>query len=182
MIFSVYGHIKKCDLIRDWKTGQSLQYAFIEYETKAACEEAYFKMDNALVDERRIHVDFSQSVSRLWNKFRRREAPGPHDAAPRGDISLKPKYDRSQHQMIEDSYQRQRGDKSSFHESRTRDTRTRRDYSKEDRGRKDHKKKDDHKKKSQRFSSSSSDSSSRSSSSSSRSRHKEKRSRSKKRK
>lgn len=73
-IFSVYGSIKRCDLIKDWKTGQSLQYAFIEYETKAACEEAYFKMDNALIDERRIHVDFSQSVSRIWNKTRRREA------------------------------------------------------------------------------------------------------------
>jgi len=29
------------------------------------CEEAYFKMDNVLIDERRIKVDFSQSVSKM---------------------------------------------------------------------------------------------------------------------
>ena len=45
-------------------------YAFIEFETKNACEEAYFKMENALIDERRIHVDFSQSVAMFWNKNR----------------------------------------------------------------------------------------------------------------
>lgn len=29
------------------------------------------QMDNTLIDDRRIHVDFSQSVSRLWSRFRR---------------------------------------------------------------------------------------------------------------
>jgi peptidyl-prolyl cis-trans isomerase-like 4 len=29
-------------------------------------------MDNILIDERRIHVDFSQSVAKLWNTHRRR--------------------------------------------------------------------------------------------------------------
>uniref|UniRef100_A0A3Q2YQ78 Peptidyl-prolyl cis-trans isomerase n=1 Tax=Hippocampus comes TaxID=109280 RepID=A0A3Q2YQ78_HIPCM len=29
------------------------------------CEKAYFKMDNVLIDDRRIHVDFSQSVSKI---------------------------------------------------------------------------------------------------------------------
>ena len=33
-------------------------------------------MDNALIDDRRIHVDFSQSVSKLWNKYRRKEHLG----------------------------------------------------------------------------------------------------------
>jgi len=70
LIFSRFGVIKRCDVIRDWKTGQSLMYAFIEFETKNACEEAYFKMENALIDERRIHVDFSQSVAMFWNKNR----------------------------------------------------------------------------------------------------------------
>ena len=28
-------------------------------------------MDNVLVDERRIHVDFSQSVAKQWNRWRR---------------------------------------------------------------------------------------------------------------
>ena len=61
------------------KTGDSLNYAFIEYETDASCIEAYKKMNNVLIDDRRIKVDFSQSVSKLWNKFLmapRKSAPG----------------------------------------------------------------------------------------------------------
>lgn len=65
IIFSRFGKIIGCEVIRDRKTGDSLQYAFIEFEDKKACEMAYFKMDNVLIDDRRIHVDFSQSVSRL---------------------------------------------------------------------------------------------------------------------
>lgn len=65
IIFSRFGKIKGCEVIRDRKSGDSLQYAFIEFEDKKACEQAYFKMDNVLIDDRRIHVDFSQSVSRL---------------------------------------------------------------------------------------------------------------------
>jgi hypothetical protein len=30
-------------------------------------------MDNALIDDRRIHVDFSQSVSKLWSQYRRKD-------------------------------------------------------------------------------------------------------------
>lgn len=52
-------------VIRDRKTGDSLQYAFVEFEVEKACEEAYFKMDNVLIDDRRIHVDFSQSVAKV---------------------------------------------------------------------------------------------------------------------
>ncbi|GJR11166.1 peptidyl-prolyl cis-trans isomerase CYP59 [Tanacetum coccineum] len=58
------------EIIRDFKTGDSLCYAFIEFEDKEACEQSYFKMNNALIDDRRIHVDFSQSVSKFWNQFR----------------------------------------------------------------------------------------------------------------
>ena len=60
-----------CEIIRDWKTGASLQYAFIEFETTQACEQAFFKMENVLLDERRIHVDFSQSVSKIWHKSKK---------------------------------------------------------------------------------------------------------------
>ena len=35
-------------------SGDSLCYAFIGFDTEAACEEAYFKMNNVLVDDRRI--------------------------------------------------------------------------------------------------------------------------------
>jgi peptidyl-prolyl cis-trans isomerase-like 4 len=65
LIFGRFGTILSCEVIRDRKTGDSLQYAFIEYEDKAACEGAYFKMQGVLIDDRRIHVDFSQSVSKL---------------------------------------------------------------------------------------------------------------------
>ncbi|NXO25754.1 PPIL4 protein, partial [Cisticola juncidis] len=52
-------------VMRDWKTGESLCYAFIEFEKEEDCEKAYFKMDNVLIDDRRIHVDFSQSVAKM---------------------------------------------------------------------------------------------------------------------
>eukprot|EP01039_Chlorochromonas_danica_P013283 gene13283-15346_t len=53
-IFSQFGRIKSCEIIRDHKTGDSLNYAFIEYETEAACIRAYAKTNNALIDDRRI--------------------------------------------------------------------------------------------------------------------------------
>ncbi|GJJ75066.1 hypothetical protein EMPS_07424 [Entomortierella parvispora] len=53
------------DVIRDKKTSDSLCYAFIESEKEEEYSEAYFKMNKVLIDERRIHVDFSQSVSKL---------------------------------------------------------------------------------------------------------------------
>ncbi|KAG7023008.1 Peptidyl-prolyl cis-trans isomerase CYP59, partial [Cucurbita argyrosperma subsp. argyrosperma] len=72
-IFSRFGTVLSAEVIRDYKTGDSLCYAFIEFETKEACEQAYFKMDNALIDDRRIHVDFSQSVAKLWSQYRRKD-------------------------------------------------------------------------------------------------------------
>ncbi|XP_066139743.1 peptidyl-prolyl cis-trans isomerase sig-7-like [Euwallacea fornicatus] len=65
IIFSRFGKIKSCEVIRDRKTGDSLQYAFIEFEERKSCEDAFFKMANVLIDDRRIHVDFSQSVSKV---------------------------------------------------------------------------------------------------------------------
>jgi peptidyl-prolyl cis-trans isomerase-like 4 len=83
LIFSRFGKILSCEVIRDKKTGDSLQYAFIEYTNQKDCEQAYFKMDGVLIDDHRIHVDFSQSVSRIaddWrdatNMKRRRAAGG----------------------------------------------------------------------------------------------------------
>mmetsp|Transcript_39337 Transcript_39337/g.156164 ORF Transcript_39337/g.156164 Transcript_39337/m.156164 type:complete len:298 (-) Transcript_39337:6803-7696(-) len=70
IIFSRFGECK-VDIIRDKSTGDSLCYGFIEFEDVKSCERAYFKMDNTLVDDRRIKVDFSQSVSKLWNNVRR---------------------------------------------------------------------------------------------------------------
>ncbi|KAI9010157.1 hypothetical protein DFJ74DRAFT_711176 [Hyaloraphidium curvatum] len=78
LIFSRFGTIRSCEIIRDKKTNDSLQYAFIEFENREDCEEAYFKMDNVLIDDRRIHVDFSQSVSKLHKEWMvgRRKALG----------------------------------------------------------------------------------------------------------
>ncbi|KXJ87765.1 cyclophilin-like domain-containing protein [Microdochium bolleyi] len=70
LIFSRFGKIMSCEVIRDKKTGDSLQYAFIEFADKTACEAAYFKMQGVLIDDRRIHVDFSQSVSKLADVWR----------------------------------------------------------------------------------------------------------------
>ncbi|KIY43166.1 cyclophilin-like protein [Fistulina hepatica ATCC 64428] len=65
LIFSRFGTIMSCQVIRDKKTGDSLQYAFIEFDRREDAEQAYFKMQNVLVDDRRIWVDFSQSVARM---------------------------------------------------------------------------------------------------------------------
>jgi len=71
LLFGRFGEIVSCEVIKDWKTGASLQYAFIEFAEKESCEQAYLKMNNVLVDDRRIKVDFSQSVSKQWNAMRR---------------------------------------------------------------------------------------------------------------
>jgi peptidyl-prolyl cis-trans isomerase-like 4 len=76
LIFSRFGPIMSCQVIRDKKTGDSLQYAFIEFDKREDAEQvrdtgvivrypvdeirirkAYFKMQNVLVDDRRIWVD-----------------------------------------------------------------------------------------------------------------------------
>ena len=71
IIFSRFGKVTGCDVIRDFKTGASLGYAFVNFERKSEAEAAYFKMDNVLIDDRRIHVDFSQSMHHLWKNFKR---------------------------------------------------------------------------------------------------------------
>ncbi|XP_043466755.1 peptidyl-prolyl cis-trans isomerase-like 4 [Leptopilina heterotoma] len=65
IIFSRFGDIVGCEVIRDRQSGDSLQYAFIEFGNRKSCEEAYLKMNNVLIDDRRIHVDFSQSVAKV---------------------------------------------------------------------------------------------------------------------
>lgn len=69
-IFSRFGQCK-ADILRDRQTGDSLCYGFVEFQTKEQCERAFYKMENAVIDFRQIRVDFSQSVSKLWNRARR---------------------------------------------------------------------------------------------------------------
>lgn len=70
LIFSRFGKILSCEVIRDKRTGDSLQYAFIEFSEQKECENAYTKMEGVLIDDHRIHVDFSQSVSKLADVWR----------------------------------------------------------------------------------------------------------------
>jgi peptidyl-prolyl cis-trans isomerase-like 4 len=77
LIFSRFDERVKAEIIRDPDTGNSLQYAFVEFSEKEQAVEAYFKMNNALVDDRRIKVDFSQSVAKVWDRFNQR-ARHPH--------------------------------------------------------------------------------------------------------
>lgn len=65
LIFSRFGTILSCEVIRDKKTGDSLNYAFIEFDKQEEAERAYSKMDGVLIDDRRIMVDFSQFVHSL---------------------------------------------------------------------------------------------------------------------
>ncbi|KAK9370221.1 hypothetical protein V1509DRAFT_617110 [Lipomyces kononenkoae] len=87
--FSQCGKIVSCEVVRDKKTGKSLQYAFIEYEQKDDCENAYLKMQGALIDDCRIHVDFSQSVAKLSNMWR--DATNRKRAQEARDKAQKPK-------------------------------------------------------------------------------------------
>lgn len=62
IVFSKFGNVTGVDLIRDKKTGESLCYAFVNYEKKEEAENAYMKMRKAIIDGRQVLVDFSQSV------------------------------------------------------------------------------------------------------------------------
>lgn len=107
LIFSRFDESVKVEIIRDPDTGASLQYAFAEFSNKRAAEEAYFKMNNALIDDRRIKVDFSQSVAKLWDKYHQRaRMPKPNRAdgsfakqLPPKDQKRRqdPKYQRSEY-------------------------------------------------------------------------------------
>ncbi|TPX31005.1 hypothetical protein SmJEL517_g05550 [Synchytrium microbalum] len=96
-IFSRFGPIVSCEIIRDKKTGESLCYAFVEFEEKPNCEEAYFKMDNVLIDDRRIHVDFSQSVSKLHADFMLGKRRGLEDGEGNAGLERKRQYRDQQH-------------------------------------------------------------------------------------
>ncbi|CAN1827321.1 Peptidyl-prolyl cis-trans isomerase CYP59 [Linum perenne] len=73
IIFSRYGNVKSANLIRDRKTGESLCYGFIEFESKDGCERAKIGSDNRpiQIDGKLIRVDFSQSVAKQWPRRKR---------------------------------------------------------------------------------------------------------------
>ncbi|CAF4655950.1 unnamed protein product, partial [Rotaria magnacalcarata] len=61
--------------------------------------QAYFKMDNVLIDDRRIHVDFSQSVAKAkWDYYKKQRrlkvkrpprSPPPRPSLSSSSVSLK---------------------------------------------------------------------------------------------
>jgi peptidyl-prolyl cis-trans isomerase-like 4 len=100
LIFSRFDPSVKADIIRDAVTGDSLQYAFVQFSTPQQCAEAYFKMNNALVDDRRIKVDFSQSVSHIWDKYNQRmRQPKKLPPAPPKQQTQYPKQQQQQQQQ-----------------------------------------------------------------------------------
>merc|ERR1712037_772256 len=141
IIFSRFGRVVSCEVIRDRKTGDSLQYAFVEFEDKDACEKAYFKMDNVLIDDRRIHVDFSQSVSKFTWKGKGRleyvagqkqsfkEGARPVKTEGKGeDLKEVIERERREKKRAPDRKERERKEEQSKRRSRSRD-RERRDRS-----------------------------------------------------
>lgn len=65
LIFSRFGAILSCNIVRDRCTKESLGYGFIEFAEKSACEEAFRRMNQVLIDDRRVVVDFCQSLARI---------------------------------------------------------------------------------------------------------------------
>eukprot|EP01102_Stenamoeba_stenopodia_P021013 TRINITY_DN8367_c0_g2_i1.p1 TRINITY_DN8367_c0_g2~~TRINITY_DN8367_c0_g2_i1.p1 ORF type:complete len:304 (+),score=88.30 TRINITY_DN8367_c0_g2_i1:71-982(+) len=104
VIFSRFGKINSVEIIRDFKTGDSLCYGFIEFDDAKAAEEAFFKMDNVLIDDRRIHVDFSQSVAKLKHLYavratQQKQASAKGEGGGGGYTSVK-----QRHQRTDDKY------------------------------------------------------------------------------
>ena len=77
IIFSRFGQVTSCDIVKDWKTGDSLCYGFVGFETNASAEAAYFKMNNCLIDDRRVHVDFYRSMYHQWKAFSKKGTRPP---------------------------------------------------------------------------------------------------------
>jgi peptidyl-prolyl cis-trans isomerase-like 4 len=52
LIFSRFGEIVSCDIIREHGTNESLCYGFVAFTERSSCEMAYTKMNNVLIDDR----------------------------------------------------------------------------------------------------------------------------------
>lgn len=63
-IFSRFGRVISAEIARDFKSGDSLRYAFIDFMTKESCEHAQMMMNNSIIDGRKIRVDLSSQECR----------------------------------------------------------------------------------------------------------------------
>jgi len=65
-VFSNSGSVIKCNIVRDWLTGASLNYGFVSFDSDISCSRAFNKLNNSYLHGRHIKLDFSQSVSKFW--------------------------------------------------------------------------------------------------------------------
>lgn len=66
-MFSEFGSVKSCKLVRCIVTGMSKRYAFIEYEDKASANMAYRRGNKMKLDDATLLVDFEcQRVLPGW--------------------------------------------------------------------------------------------------------------------
>lgn len=143
IIFSRFGPILSSEVIKDHKTGDSLQYAFIEFEKEDDCISAYFKMDNVLIDDRRIHVDFCQSLAKVKGPRRRtfsEEDPVDLKKARNDGLVTKQKTRTADYEMVFDEVEMARHPetKQEKRKRRTSDSDSERKYSRaKERGRRD---------------------------------------------
>lgn len=84
VVFARFGQLVSCELVRDRDTGESLGYGFVEFVESSAAELAFLKMNNTVVDDRRIVVDFSQSVAKQRREARSSGALGSGRGGDRG--------------------------------------------------------------------------------------------------
>ena len=139
IIFSRFGPIASCEVICDQKTSDSLQYAFIEFENEDDCTQAYFKMDNVLIDDRRIHVDFSQSLAKVKGINKRKFSHQDETGKPTLDDGLVSTRKAHEHSNKYDMVFDEDEEKTS-HDSERRERRekTKRKTYEDDRGRSQH--------------------------------------------
>lgn len=140
LIFSRFGEITGCQIVKDPVTGSSLQYGFIEYTTREDCERAYLKMEGVLIDDHRIHVDFSQSVRKMQQRKqgggggRERRGYDSRDSRDRrsdrdgGSRSNRDRDSRSDRDSRDRGSDDRRSDRRSDRDSRDSRSRSERDY------------------------------------------------------
>jgi len=63
LIFSRFGIIMSCQVIRDKKTGDSLQYAFIEFDKREDAEQVSFLRRSSYLESRLIYLFLKRHIS-----------------------------------------------------------------------------------------------------------------------
>lgn len=62
--FEPHGDIEEAKVILDRNTGRSRGFGFVTFESAEDAKKAMEAMDNAVLEERSIHVDFAKERSR----------------------------------------------------------------------------------------------------------------------